>query len=137
MADLLDRTPGALLEARWSTLTTESRFWSDGVDVAEHAQGVLSPVLAKQLYEASSEVVIDWVAKSLVWNHQYTMVLIDQVHDRVISCMGDKITNLRSKIRDLKEGFGPATERHVVDLQTEVERLKTKLAKLDRQRGEL
>ena len=37
------------------------------------------------------------------------MVLIDRVHDmgRVINCMGDKITKLRSQIEELKVRLAP------------------------------
>ncbi|RRT80807.1 hypothetical protein B296_00006100 [Ensete ventricosum] len=76
-------------------------------------------------------------------NHHYTMALIDWVHDmsRVISCLGDKITDLLSEIQELKEGPGlavvAAVERCVADLQAKVEWLKAELVELNRQSGEL
>ncbi|RRT79738.1 hypothetical protein B296_00019358, partial [Ensete ventricosum] len=68
------------------------------------------------------------------------MALIDRVHDagQVISCMGDKITDLRSEVRELKEGPGlvvvATIEQCAINLQA---RLKVELAELDRQRREL
>ncbi|RRT49064.1 hypothetical protein B296_00023477 [Ensete ventricosum] len=50
------------------------------------------------------------------------MALIDHVHDAgwVISCMDDKITDLRNEIWELKVGLGPeaiaAIEQQVADL---------------------
>ncbi|RWW88208.1 hypothetical protein BHE74_00002927 [Ensete ventricosum] len=55
-------------------------------------------------------------------NHHYTMALIDRVHDmsRVISCLGDKITDLLSEFQEMKEGpdlvVVAAVERRVADL---------------------
>ncbi|RWW71028.1 hypothetical protein BHE74_00021263 [Ensete ventricosum] len=61
------------------------------------------------------------------------MALIDHVHDayQVISCMGDKITNLRNEIRELKVGLGleaiSMVEQQAADLQSEVNQLKADL----------
>ncbi|RWV96271.1 hypothetical protein GW17_00041045, partial [Ensete ventricosum] len=67
MTELPDGISGAPLEARWPTLTIESRFWSNVAVAVEYAQGVLISVLMKQLYGAPSIVLIDQAVKSLVW----------------------------------------------------------------------
>ncbi|RWV89030.1 hypothetical protein GW17_00048845 [Ensete ventricosum] len=55
--------------------------------------------------------------------------------------MGDKITDLRSEIQELKEGPGPAVvamaTKCVADLQAKIEWLKTKLTELGQQCWEL
>ncbi|RRT80910.1 hypothetical protein B296_00002222 [Ensete ventricosum] len=71
-------------------------------------------------------------------NHRYTMALIDQVHDagRVIDYMGDKIFDLQSEIRELKEGpcmtVIMAAKQRATDLQAEVERLKSDIGEAER-----
>ncbi|RWV79754.1 hypothetical protein BHE74_00000619 [Ensete ventricosum] len=66
------------------------------------------------------------------------MALIDQVHDagRVIDYMGDKIFDLQSEIRELKEGpcmtVIMAAKQRATDLQAEVERLKSDIGEAER-----
>ncbi|RWW26720.1 hypothetical protein GW17_00008890 [Ensete ventricosum] len=57
------------------------------------------------------------------------MALIDRVHDagQVISCMGDKITDLRSEVPELKEGPGLAAVREAEEaLNVELQRVPEK-----------
>ncbi|RRT85836.1 hypothetical protein B296_00001892 [Ensete ventricosum] len=87
---------------------------------------------------AIKDMIEIWLARRallhpLLFNHHYTIALIDRVHDigRVISYMGDKIIKLHDEIWMLKEGPGPmviaAVEQRAANLLAEVERLKADL----------
>ena len=66
------------------------------------------------------------------------MAMIDRVHDvgRMINCMGDKITELRGQIEDLKAGPVPEAIA-ATDLEGEVARLKLELGHDERLDSEL
>ncbi|RWV99157.1 hypothetical protein GW17_00037953 [Ensete ventricosum] len=55
------------LKARWRNFITSTRVWTDGSVATEYVRGSLHPDLAKQLYEFSSEELIDRAAKSVDW----------------------------------------------------------------------
>ncbi|RWV94294.1 hypothetical protein GW17_00043178 [Ensete ventricosum] len=67
MGNLAKGEPNTSFQACLLTLMNASHFWSDGAIVIEYKWGVLSSGLAKQLYRAPSEVLINQVVKSLVW----------------------------------------------------------------------
>ncbi|CAL9114803.1 unnamed protein product [Musa acuminata var. zebrina] len=67
MADLPIGEPGAPYTARWSTLKANNCPWGDGEIAQEFVRGVLHPSLAKDLYCSDSEVLVERVAKSLIW----------------------------------------------------------------------
>ncbi|RWW04222.1 hypothetical protein GW17_00032562 [Ensete ventricosum] len=66
---------------------------------------------------------------------------MDRVHDvrRVINCMGDKITDLRNEIRELKDDPGltavAIAKQRVVDPKLEIDQLKSNLRDLKEVRG--
>ena len=69
----------------------------------------------------------------LVQNQHYTMALIDCVYDAgwVIECLGEMNSNLHREVEELKNRPDPivvvAAEQWDIDLETEVERLKSEL----------
>ncbi|RWW50214.1 hypothetical protein BHE74_00043557 [Ensete ventricosum] len=55
-----------LLTLRWSSIPRSARVWTEGPLAAEYLRGALHPILAKQLYECSSEELMNRAAKSAV-----------------------------------------------------------------------
>ncbi|RWV78638.1 hypothetical protein GW17_00060360 [Ensete ventricosum] len=84
--------------------------------------------LAYDLYNLPSEVLMDWVAKSVV-----LMALIDRVHDvnRVIISLGDKVDGLRKEVQRLKDGGNfeavAMTEQQASEAQSLADHLKDEL----------
>ncbi|CAL9173606.1 unnamed protein product [Musa hybrid cultivar] len=76
-------------------------------------------------------------------NKHYYMALVDRVQDagRIISGLGDKITELHGQIEELNAGAGleaiATTEQRAIDLEGEVSRLKLELENAGRQWAEL
>ncbi|RRT69974.1 hypothetical protein B296_00006249, partial [Ensete ventricosum] len=94
MAELPNGELGTPFESCRSKLTVNNRFWSDSTTATEYTQGVLNSILAKQLYGAPSEVLIDWAAKSLVWRGEFQQEV------------GDLHRHLGDSQRQLKESRG-------------------------------
>ncbi|RZS23272.1 hypothetical protein BHM03_00056171 [Ensete ventricosum] len=84
--------------------------------------------LAYDLYNLPSEVLMDWVAKSVV-----LMALIDRVHDvnRVIISLGDKVDGLRKEVQRLKDGGNfeavAMTEQQASEAQSLADHMKDEL----------
>ncbi|RWW26393.1 hypothetical protein GW17_00009217 [Ensete ventricosum] len=57
----------APMMSRWSTISELSQFWTKGPLSGEYLQGALHPALAKQVYECSSEELMNRAGKSTVW----------------------------------------------------------------------
>ncbi|RZS04901.1 hypothetical protein BHM03_00035298 [Ensete ventricosum] len=55
------------LVPRWSTISRSSPFWTEGPSSGEYLWGALHPTLAKQVYECSSEELINRASKLVVW----------------------------------------------------------------------
>ncbi|RRT80371.1 hypothetical protein B296_00012236 [Ensete ventricosum] len=55
------------LVPRWSTISGSSQFWTEGPLFGEYLQGALHPILVKQVYECSSEELMNRADKSAVW----------------------------------------------------------------------
>ncbi|RZS03894.1 hypothetical protein BHM03_00034133, partial [Ensete ventricosum] len=51
----------------WLNFTSSTQVWTNELVAAEYVRGALHPTLAKQLYEYSSEELMDQAAKSTVW----------------------------------------------------------------------
>ena len=133
MADFPTREPGTPYASRWANLKADNQIRADGPTAQEFTQGALHPVLAKELYCSSSNVLMDRVAKSFVWvssgalptfnssfcmwilmsifvqGQHYTMVLIDCIYDvgRVIEHLSDVNSALHLEVLELKSGSGP------------------------------
>ncbi|RZS19247.1 hypothetical protein BHM03_00051625 [Ensete ventricosum] len=52
---------------RWSSISGSTWVWTKGPLAGEYLRGSLHPILAKQLYEYSSEDLMNRAAKSVVW----------------------------------------------------------------------
>ncbi|RRT40132.1 hypothetical protein B296_00050420 [Ensete ventricosum] len=55
------------MKARWTDLLASARYWDDGLITSEYARGMLHPSIAKQLYSAPSEELMDLVMKSMMF----------------------------------------------------------------------
>ncbi|RWW73659.1 hypothetical protein BHE74_00018455 [Ensete ventricosum] len=55
------------LMPRWSTIAGSSQFWTEGPLSEEYMRGALHPTLTKQVYECSSEELMNRANKSTVW----------------------------------------------------------------------
>ncbi|RWV80836.1 hypothetical protein GW17_00057822 [Ensete ventricosum] len=55
------------LVPRWSTISGSSQFWTEGLLFREYLRGALHPILVKQVYECSSEELMNQADKSAVW----------------------------------------------------------------------
>ncbi|RWV85036.1 hypothetical protein BHE74_00043044 [Ensete ventricosum] len=56
------------LVLRWSTNSGSSPFWTEGPLPEEYLRGALDTVLAKQVYECSSEKLMNQAGKSAIWS---------------------------------------------------------------------
>ncbi|RZS21746.1 hypothetical protein BHM03_00054420 [Ensete ventricosum] len=119
----------------WSTISWFSPFWTEGPLSREYLRGALHPTLAKQVYECSSEELMN---RGL----HFISALIDRVHDasRLVRSQHEKIRALRAANKELKasigQGLTAATERRAKELEAEIERTRTELESLRSQRRE-
>ncbi|RWW45834.1 hypothetical protein BHE74_00048292, partial [Ensete ventricosum] len=135
MADWASRDSSAAMRARWPNLSYQSRVWDDSDAASEFDQGVLHPMLAKDLYTLPSEVLIARAAKQIV-----LMTLLDRVHDlgRLVTHMGNRASLLEAELEKLKSERDPeqlARARQRVD-ELEVDNAKLQLG-LDELSGRL
>ncbi|RWV84503.1 hypothetical protein GW17_00053777 [Ensete ventricosum] len=105
------------LVLRWSASSGSSQFWIKGPLFGEYLRGALHPALAKQVYECSSEELMNWAGKSA--GLHFISALIDRVHDagRLIWSQHEKILTLRAANKELKLGANQelvATAKHRV-----------------------
>ncbi|RRT62922.1 hypothetical protein B296_00025408 [Ensete ventricosum] len=137
------------LVPRWSTISESSPFLTEGPLSGEYLRGALHPTLAKQVYECSSEELMNRAGKLAVWVRTYarppfssplifssitfvclhglrSSALIDWVHDagRLVRSQHEKILALRAVNKELKAG-------------AEIKRMRTELESLRSQRREL
>ncbi|RWV89556.1 hypothetical protein GW17_00048287 [Ensete ventricosum] len=123
VSDLSGPQAGAPLKARWIDLLAPTRFWDDGLITSEYARGMLHPSIAKQLYSAPSEELVDQVMKSMV-------------HDagHVIKMLSERNFALRNEVLELKSGVSPdtvvAAEKRAINLEVDVKHLKAKVEHL-------
>ncbi|RRT47570.1 hypothetical protein B296_00029420 [Ensete ventricosum] len=116
------------LVPRWSTISGSSPLWTEGPLYGEYLWGALHPTLAKQVYEYSSEELMNWADKSAIWvrnisflHHLFSFqtltpfylqglhfvsALIDRVHDvgRLVQSQHEKILTLRAANKELEVG---------------------------------
>ncbi|RRT69203.1 hypothetical protein B296_00032028 [Ensete ventricosum] len=55
------------LALRWLSISGSTWVWTKGPLAGEYLRGALQPILAKQLYEYSSEELMNRAVKSIVW----------------------------------------------------------------------
>ncbi|RWV80433.1 hypothetical protein GW17_00058299 [Ensete ventricosum] len=153
------------LVPRWSTISGSSPFWIEGPLSGEYLRGALHPTLAKQVYECTSEELMNRASKSAVWVRNVSFLrllfsfqtltplclqglhfisaLIDRVHDagRLVRSQHEKILTLRAVNKELKAGVGQdlvaAAEWRAKELESEIEKMRTKMESLRSQRREL
>ncbi|RZR94335.1 hypothetical protein BHM03_00023010, partial [Ensete ventricosum] len=126
-----------LLVPRWLTIFGSSPFWTEGPLFREYLRGALHPALVKQVYECSSEELMNWAASRL------SGALIDQVHDagRLVRSQHEEILSLWAVNQELKAGVSQewvvVAKRQAKELEGEVEKMQTKLEFLRSQQREL
>ncbi|RZR93220.1 hypothetical protein BHM03_00021674 [Ensete ventricosum] len=103
-----------LLTLRWSSIPRSARVWTEGPLAAEYLRGALHPILAKQLYECSSEELMNRAAKSA---HQH-----------------ERITALQTANKELKLGVSQevvaAAKHREKELKATVDQLRVELGAL-------
>ncbi|RRT52189.1 hypothetical protein B296_00026677 [Ensete ventricosum] len=111
-----------LLVPRWSIISGSSPFRTEGALSEEYLRGALHPTLAKQVYECSSEELMNRAGKSVVLSQH------------------EKILALRAANKELKASIGQelaaTTERQVKELEDKIERMQTELESLRSQQRE-
>ncbi|RZS14276.1 hypothetical protein BHM03_00045945 [Ensete ventricosum] len=111
-----------LLVPRWSIISGSSPFRIEGALSEEYLRGALHPTLVKQVYECSSEELMNRARKSVVLSQH------------------EKILALRAANKELKASFGQelaaTTERRVKELEDKIERMQTELESLRSQQRE-
>ncbi|RZS18029.1 hypothetical protein BHM03_00050251 [Ensete ventricosum] len=111
------------LVLRWSAISESSQVWTEGPLSEEYLRGALHPNLAKQVYECSSEELMNRVGKSTVWNQ----------HERILA--------LRATNKELKLGANQelvaTIELHVKGLEEDINKLRVELEFIKNQRREL
>ncbi|RWW76548.1 hypothetical protein BHE74_00015349 [Ensete ventricosum] len=99
------------LVPRWSTISGSSPFWTEGALSGEYLRGALHPTLAKQVYECSSEELMNRVSKSAVWA-SVGQELVATVERRVkeleakIKRMHTELESLESQRREFEQKVG-------------------------------
>ncbi|RWW69933.1 hypothetical protein BHE74_00022434 [Ensete ventricosum] len=105
-----------LLVPRWSIISGFSPFRTKGALSEEYLRGALHPTLAKQVYECSSEELMNRADKSVVLSQH------------------EKILALRAANKELKASIGQelaaTTERWVKELEDKIERIRLNLTEL-------
>ncbi|RWW74047.1 hypothetical protein BHE74_00018008 [Ensete ventricosum] len=96
------------LKARWRNFITSTRVWTDGSVATEYVRGPLHPDLAKQLYEFSSEELIDRAAKSVDWNKELKMGSSSEAKAAVVKWAAE----LQSKVERLKAELETSEQCH-------------------------
>uniref|UniRef100_A0A804K6Z6 Uncharacterized protein n=1 Tax=Musa acuminata subsp. malaccensis TaxID=214687 RepID=A0A804K6Z6_MUSAM len=131
MGGLPEGQPFDPLLAWWAGLTRGTRVWVDGEAAASFARGRLHPDMAPDLYTVPSDVLLGKSAKSLLWSHHYTTVLMDRVRDasRALGVLSDRNAELRRQLEEVRAGAAPeavaAAEQRASDLEAEVSRLSS------------
>ncbi|RZS05955.1 hypothetical protein BHM03_00036526 [Ensete ventricosum] len=111
------------LMQRWSAIAGSSQFWTEGPLSGEYLRGALHPALAKQVYECSSEELMNRASKLAIW-------LVRSKHERILT--------LRATNKELKgradQDLVAVAESHAKELEGNVNRLQGKLESLKTQR---
>ncbi|RWW44397.1 hypothetical protein BHE74_00049846 [Ensete ventricosum] len=121
------------LVSRWSTISGSSLLWTKGSLSEEYLLGALHPTLAKQVYECSSEELMNRAGKSVVWGLHFISALIDRVHDagRLVWNQHEKILALQAANKELKasvdQELAATVERRVKEMEVEFERMQAEL----------
>ncbi|RRT67064.1 hypothetical protein B296_00030774 [Ensete ventricosum] len=129
MADWAPRDSSAVMQARWPNLSYQSRVWDDPKAASEFDQGVLHPMLAKDLYTLPSEVLIARAAKHIMLGHHYHMALLDRVHDsgRLVTHMGNQASLHEAELEKLRSQRDP---KQLAQAKQQVGELEANNAKL-------
>ncbi|RWW80067.1 hypothetical protein BHE74_00011606 [Ensete ventricosum] len=92
------------LVPRWLTISGSNPFWTEGALSGEYLRGALHPTLTKQVYECSSEELMNRANKSTVWGLHFISALIDWVHDagRLVRSQHEKILALQAANKELR-----------------------------------
>ncbi|RRT50164.1 hypothetical protein B296_00026297 [Ensete ventricosum] len=128
---------------RWLTISGSSPLWTKGSLSEEYLLGALHPTLVKQVYECSSEELMNRAGKSVVWGLHFVSALIDRVHDagRLVWNQHEKILALHAANKELKASIGQelaaVAERRVKEMEVEFERMRAELESHRSQRREL
>ncbi|RRT37123.1 hypothetical protein B296_00036348 [Ensete ventricosum] len=108
------------LVSRWSTISTSNLLWTEGSLSGEYLQGALHPTLAKQVYECSSEELMNRAGKSAIWasvDQELAAAAERQVKEMEaeIERMRTELESLRSQRREFKQeasqGFESGLEK--------------------------
>ncbi|RWW47932.1 hypothetical protein BHE74_00046043 [Ensete ventricosum] len=130
-----------VMRARWSNLSYTTRVWDDFQAVSEFGQGVLHPMLVKDLYTLLFEILMAQATKQIALvshGHHYQMALLDRVHDvgHLVTLMGNRASHLEVKITKLKSEADPdqltVARQQMAELQADNTKLKLELEELAR-----
>ncbi|RRT54538.1 hypothetical protein B296_00032878 [Ensete ventricosum] len=131
------------LMPRWSAITRSSQFWTEGPLSGEYLRRALHPALAKQVYECSSEELMNRASKSAIWGLHFVTTLIDWVHDTnwLVQSQHEIILALRAANKELKgrtdQDLVAAIEFRVKELEGNLNKLQGELESLKTQRRRL
>ncbi|RZS15565.1 hypothetical protein BHM03_00047423 [Ensete ventricosum] len=129
--------------AEVSAISGSSQVWTEGPLAGEYLRGALHPALAKQVYEYSSEELMNRVDKSAVSGLDFISALIDRVHNagRLIRSLHGRILTLRAANKEPKlsanQELLAATEHRAKEWEDEAKKSQTELESLRNQRREL
>ncbi|RWW19001.1 hypothetical protein GW17_00016977 [Ensete ventricosum] len=108
---------------RWSAISGSSLVWTEGPLAGEYLRGAIHPTLAKQVYEYSSEELMNKADKSAVWSQ----------HERILT--------LRAVNKELKLGGNQellaVAEHRAKEYEDEAKKLRAELEYLRNLRREL
>ncbi|RWW40730.1 hypothetical protein BHE74_00053819 [Ensete ventricosum] len=126
---------------RWLAISGSSLVWTEGPLAGEYLRGAIHPTLAKQVYEYSSEELMNKADKSA--GLHFISALIDWVHDagRLIRSQHERILTLRAVNKELKLGGNQellaVAEQRAKEYEDEAKQLRVELEYLRNLRREL
>ncbi|RWW78922.1 hypothetical protein BHE74_00012823 [Ensete ventricosum] len=114
----------APMKAHWTNLLALACLWNDGPIVVKYARGTLYSSVARQLYGAPSEGLVDQVMKSMVWVAS-------------LACLSERNVSLRAEVLELKSSVGlevvTIAEKRATDLEAKVDQLKAALGSVEQE----
>ncbi|RWW61925.1 hypothetical protein BHE74_00030980 [Ensete ventricosum] len=94
------------LASRWSTISGSSPLWTEGMLSEEYLRGALHPTLTKQVYECSSEELMNHAGKSAVWELAAAAERRAKGLEAEIEWMRTELESLRSQRMEFEQEVG-------------------------------
>ncbi|RRT58309.1 hypothetical protein B296_00010412, partial [Ensete ventricosum] len=121
------------LVLRWSAISGSSPMWTEGLLAGKYLRGALHPVLAKQVYECSSEELMNRADNALIDRVHDTGWLVQSQHEKILTFW---VANKELKLRAYQE-LVTTVEHRVKELEEEAKKSRADLESLKNQHKKL